>query len=424
MTTPTHHTSSSLFVFSDMLEPDQSESSLEQNSSIEESNIFVSGEISGHTRFSSSTLSAARNARVASSEGQSLLGPLEEESELPVATIATATATAALKKSKGNTDKIDNAGILKPPSYLQQKQQPHQQQSRLAVTTDPGMNEISNPVTLPNRKSNAVSSNVSHVPPPFDLPSPTLHTSNQTPMVLTEEKIKRDSITRATTGDFVSDNNDERVAAWSIHVALIFFCGLVIASVILTFTVIRDYGFITLVLTGFVIIFCGFLACFVDNTILATNPKLRPVRQKILTVIHATRRILEEEYRLFIHDWKENLLLTQGSSQNFTEVQTNNPMDNNNSKSNNNSRIRPLPTTPQQQRKKQSKVFRMIRPLLGLKKKIFRGRRQHEQKQKFESAIGNDAIYPSSNHSPSYEPPPPPPQPVADGNSPKLTMHA
>jgi hypothetical protein len=403
--TPTHHTSTSLFAFSDVLEPDQSQSSLEQNSSIEESNIFVSGEMSGHTRFSCSALSGGGGSL-------SLLGPLEEES--PVVTIATATVT----QSMGNTNKAGNAGILKPPSYLQQQQQQQQeqdQQPRLTVTTVPGMmNEVSDSMSIGNSHV-APPSNVSHVPPPFYLPSPTLHTSNQTPRV--EEKCKHDNNIRVTSDNFVNDNDAERVAAWSIHIALIFFCGLVIASVILTFTVVRDYGFLTLVLAGFIIVFCGFLACFVDNTILSTNPKLRPVRQKILSVVHATRKMLEDEYRLFIHDWNENLLLTQGSSQNNNEAQattTSNHMDNNNS------RILPLPT--QERRKKQSKVFKMIKPFLGLKKKLFRGRRRQGQRQGQNSDSGNDATSSSSsNQNPSYKPPPPQPI-VADESAPKSTL--
>jgi hypothetical protein len=397
--TPTHHTSTSLFAFSDVLEPDQSQSSLEQNSSIEESNIFVSGEMSGHTRFSSSALSGGGGGVRGGGGGGStlsLLGPLEEES--PVVTIATATVT----QSMGNTNKAGNASILKPPSYLQQQEQV--QQPRLTVTTVPGMmNEVSNSVSIGN--SHVAPSNVSQDPPPFFLPSPTLHTSNQTPRaaINEKEKFKHDNNIRVNSDNFVNDYNAERVAAWSIHIALIFFCGLVIASVILTFTVVRDYGFLTLVLAGFIIAFCGFLACFVDNTILSTNPKLRPVRQKILSVVRATRKMLEDEYRLFIQDWNENLLLTQGSSQNNNEAQTtttSNPMDDNNSG------FLPLPT--QERRKKQSGVFKMIKPFLGLKKKLFRGRRRQGQRQGQgqNSVSNNDAISSSSsNQNPSYEPP-------------------
>ena len=403
--TPTHHTSSSLFAFSDVLEPDQSQSSLEQNSSIEESNIFVSGEMSGHTRFSSSALSGGGGGVRGGGGGGStlsLLGPLEEES--PVVTIATATVTQSME----NTNKAGNASILKPPSYLQQQEQvqvqePEQeQQPRLTVATVPGMmNEVSDPVSIGN--SRVAPSNVSQGPPPFHIQSPTQHTSNQTPRVAmnNKEKCKHDNNIRVSNDNFVNDYNAERVAAWSIHIALIFFCGLVIASVILTFTVVRDYGFLTLILAGFIIVFCGFLACFVDNTILSTNPKLRPVRQKILSVVRATRKMLEDEYRLFVHDWNENLLLTEGNSQNNNETQTttktSNPMDDNNSGF--------LPLSAKERRKKQSRVFKMIKPFLGLKKKMFRGRRRQRQwqGQGQNSVSNNDAS--SSNQKPSYEPP-------------------
>ena len=50
----------------------------------------------------------------------------------------------------------------------------------------------------------------------------------------------------------------DRMAAWAIHIALIFFCGLVIASVLISFTVIRNYGFVALVGLMLVVVFVVF----------------------------------------------------------------------------------------------------------------------------------------------------------------------
>ena len=415
MATPTNHTTSSLFVFNDMLDLEPSQSSLEQNSSIEESTIFVSrgGEVSGHTRYSSSALSgysASDNVRAASVNNnvplESLLGPLKEEPDTPIATAEEVTTTSKKNIADGITS-TSSTGILKPPSYLeqqhqqqQQQQQLQQQQLKLTITTESEMvNEAADSVSLGTGIGTGAGS---HVPQPF---SPTVHTSNQTPRLgMNNAGVKcgddDDNISRRSN---ISDDDHsaERVTAWAIHIALIFFCGLAIASVVLTFTVIRNYGFVTLLLMTFVIAFCAFLACFVDSTILSKNPKLRPVRQKILTAVRATRKMLEDEYHLFIHDWNENLLLTQGSENNTRNAmgtEAGHPVGDDNSAS---SRI--LPTTPQERRRK-SKVFKMIRPFLGLKKKLFRGRGRW---QKTQSATGDniDGVYTSSNQMPSYKPP-------------------
>ena len=166
----------------------------------------------------------------------------------------------------------------------------------------------------------------------------------------------------------------ERYTAWAIHISLGFFGALVIACILLVFSVIQNYGFVTLVLLTIVISFFAFLACFVDSTVLSKNANLRPLRQKIVTVVRATRKILEDEYHLFMRDWRETLLLIQ-CSENLSHENTENMMIDDSS-INRSGLLKIAPTT--QARRKKSKVFKLIRPLLGLKKNLFRGKkRQH-----------------------------------------------
>jgi hypothetical protein len=173
---------------------------------------------------------------------------------------------------------------------------------------------------------------------PGNIPSETLHTSN---------------VRMNADGQFPGEEAD-RVAAWAIHIALIFFCGLVIASVLISFTVIRKYGFVTLLALLTMLVFVGFLAAFVDRTILSKNPKLRPIRQKIAATIEATKGLLVEEYYLLLQDWNEHLLLTQGQDQ-YQPY---------NEGSNNGTNTR-LPSPSVVHGRKRSKIFKIVKPFLG-----------------------------------------------------------
>jgi hypothetical protein len=425
MTTPTNHTTSSLFDFGDMLEPEQSHSSLEQNSSIAESNIFVSygGEMSNHTRYSSSALggnvgSKAGGSHYVETNNKDVvsLAPLQEESEAsdkPVVATTKATGSHPLEANKDvslgplqeeleapadkpvvvttvaeNTIAGGN-GILKPSSYSQAQQQ--KDKPKLTIDTEPRM-------VIDDSMSVGTGFSGSQPPQPFNptvhtsnqtpqFSSPTVHASNQTPgfskshlpQVLSPT-VHASNQTRGLRINTRHDNRNrnglrrnkpeidqsaERAAAWAIHIALIFFCALIIACVVLTFRVVRGYGFVTLVLMTFVLVFCAFLALFVDSTILSQNPKLKPVRQKIITVMRTTRRMLQDEYHLFIRDWKERLLITQDGEQSCSQNSSENLMGDD-------SGMLRIPPTSQKRRKK-SKVFKLIRPLLGLKKNLFRG---------------------------------------------------
>ena len=428
MTTPTTHTHSSLFDF-DALEPDPS---LEQHSSIEESNIFDSaggGEASGHTRYSSSALSGASGFKSRgysnNNNCDSILGPVEEEPEkfLAAEELATTTATTTMTTIP-KTDMVNS--ILKLPTYSntpqeqeqqqkqqEQQQQEHQQRSNLKVGTEFGIpNEYSNdkiidiasphPFSPTMHTSNQTPARCAR---PF---SPTMHTSNQTPAGFRRHDIDVvDDFENTTTNHNllqgqetteVDHHGAERATAWVIHLALILFCGLVVTCTVLTFAVIHTYGFLTLMLLVVVIGFCAFLACFVDSTILSKNPKLQPVRQQILTAMHATRRIIEDEYQMFVRDWKEEVLMLTQSGENYNPAVAGNPVNGGDGNM--------ASTIPPQQKRKKSKIFKLVKPFLGLKKKLFKAkgrRRQNTSTQR--DTTQTDTMDSPFDEMPSYKPP-------------------
>ncbi|KAG7360265.1 hypothetical protein IV203_035364 [Nitzschia inconspicua] len=217
---------------------------------------------------------------------------------------------------------------------------------------------------------------------PGNVPSETLHTSN---------------LRLNTDGGFQA-REAERMAAWAIHIALIFFCGLVVASVLISFTVIRKYGFVALLGLMMMLVFVGFLAVFVDQTILSKNPNLRPIRQKIVAAVEATKGLLVEEYHLLIRDWNEHMLLTQGEERYRENEETNQYRRNG---------ALPPPSVPHG--RKRSKIFKLVKPFLGLKKKLFhRRQRRNHQQQPSAGVVAPETNTPSvSPHlqSQDYQPP-------------------
>lgn len=325
MTTPTHHTASTLFDFPDLLEPEPSDD-FDENSSIEESTMFVPD-----APLSPLNEIAAENT------------PLENNDT----TETQATATEGTK--------APSKGILKKTKFID----PPPQYNKPKVTTVDSMNFSESTRQAQPFSPTVRASNQTQAYAKPSVLSPTVHRSNQTPGMTKPQTFE------STNGPYtnlevleISDASAEKAAAWAIHFALIFFCVLILTCVLLTFRVIRQYGFLTLVLMVCVLAFCGFLACFVDSTILSQNAKLKPVRQKIITVAKTTKKLLEEEYHLFLNDWKEHhLLLRQyGETDGIGE----------------------LPTTTPQTKRKKSKVFKMIKPLLGLKKKFGDKRRRRK----------------------------------------------
>lgn len=338
-----------MFDFGDLLDPEPSDEALDENSSVEESTMFVP---------------------------DSMLSPLNEiaAENTPLGNNNTSEAPATATTEAGGI-KAPSKGILKKTKFVD----PPPQYTKPKVTTVDSMMSGRNDFSESQRQQQ-----------PF---SPTMHTSNQTKGFANSNvlspTVHRSNQTAATTKPptfestnnpytkletlEISDESAEKAAAWAIHFALIFFCVLILTCVLLTFKVIRDYGFLTLVLMACVLAFCGFLACFVDSTILSENPKLKPVRQKIITVARTTKKLLEEEYHLFLNDWKEHhLFLKQfGENDGIGDHDL-------------------LPTTTTRTKRKKSKVFKMIKPLLGLRKK-FGDKRRRRQNTTGASALESES---------------------------------
>lgn len=173
------------------------------------------------------------------------------------------------------------------------------------------------------------------------------------------------------------ENDHDDTAAWAINIALIFFLSLVCISVLLSFVVIKEYGFIALVFLSIMIIFVLFLAYFVDQTILKKNEKLRPVRNKIFVAVETFQQAMADEYHLFKEDWNEyQLLLTNGE-------EYGNDGDERQQQSN----------TPKMKRKK-SKFFKMVKPFLGAtKRKLFKRKKGTKKQNNNNQTTATDGEY-------------------------------
>ncbi|KAL3903222.1 MAG: hypothetical protein SGILL_010527 [Bacillariaceae sp.] len=235
-------------------------------------------------------------------------------------------------------------------------------------------------------------------------------TFGQIPGNVASETIHTSNLRQEAGGASIRARKADRMAAWAIHVALIFFCGLVVASVLISFTVIRNYGFVALVGLMIVVTFVGFLAVFVDQTILSKNDKLKPIRQKIAAAVNATKGLIKEEYHLLVRDWNEHLLLTQGQEQYQAYAEA----GDGNTGLPSSSRL-PPPSVPQD--RKRSKLFKLVKPFLGIKKKLGKGRKKR-QAERAQAAVNlgspdmlgttgyvTSSTEPVSPQQPDYQPP-------------------
>lgn len=300
-----------------------------------------------------------------------------------------------------------------PPNPPPSKTQSHQHNQHLLNNTNSDDDAGGTTFT--------VNTNATHRTFPLfgNVASETLHTSNLRSHPSSKQRSpssfllmsNADSIHFHTdgSGGGIGRRDIDQVAAWAIHLALIFFASLVLAAVVLTVVVMRDYGFITFVLLMVILSFGAGLAWFVDQAVLSKNPNLRPIRRRILTVVKAAQQKIFEEYHLFVQDWKEHqLLLTEGSTfagaGGYTAAED---------------AAAPYfsaegtPTsTVGARKKKKSRIFRLVKPFLGLKKKILLRRRggtgaaQSAPSAGTASAGGggNDEVEAASS---SYRPPPP-----------------
>jgi hypothetical protein len=173
------------------------------------------------------------------------------------------------------------------------------------------------------------------------------------------------------------DGDTDRAAAWAIHLALIFFATLVVISLILSFVVIHNYGFVTLLLLSVVLGFCIGLAWFVDRTVLSKNEKLRPIRTKIIHTVETAKQALADEIHNFQQDWKDyHLLLTTGES----EVDDDDVVEFDESTQEKKS------TKPTQAKsRKKSVLFKMVKPFLGARQKVKKRKKEKKKKKASQS---------------------------------------
>lgn len=443
MSTPTNHTSSSFFRYLG-LEPDDTPSaSLDENSSIEESNIFA--DYSAHSRWRTtangpSTPMAQGQKRVVTSRVQSL-GPLQEEMDTTPAVGGTSSGTATTSTRRDTHAKQSTTGPERtasmpptppPPSHhpsqnkqqqgtdtTQQLSQPQEVATTGAGAGPKGLKSVLKRPTIvcsdgldPNNGNTrrigptlatpvvADPSNTTNTTFGYllgNIPSETIHTSNMT--------VAPRGQGRPSDGIFsmlcVTDDVD-RMAAWAVHITLILFCGLVVAAVILSVAVIRNYGLVALVGLILMVSFVAFLTCFVDQSILSKDPKLKPIRQKISKIVQATRNLFVEEYHLFMNDYNEHiLLLTNGEGVVGTTA------ENLNSNNGNDPKVLLSGQPSSSGQRKRSKVFRLVKPLIGIKNKLFhrsRGRGTHHRQGS--SIQSNHQTTSSSSLPMEYRPPP------------------
>ena len=176
------------------------------------------------------------------------------------------------------------------------------------------------------------------------------------------------------------EEESERNVAWAIHVVLGGFCALVIVSSVMTFFIVEKYGLVVLVGSMVVVCFMIFLMWFVDQTVLSQNPRLKPVRQKIIRVVQLAKKAVVEEFQLFKRDWNEHFLLTNGGASSMDDDEEDNDNNNNDDDEEQRSTRGAVPVgrrgggTTQPARKKRSVVFRAIKSSFQMGRRVWGGR--------------------------------------------------
>jgi hypothetical protein len=209
--------------------------------------------------------------------------------------------------------------------------------------------------------------------------SETVHVSNVQLGGRRAQDDKEDTLVSASPYNrYIDDDEDraDKIAAWAIHIALLLFCGLVIVSLVLAFLAIRQYGLVAMMALLLIGTFSIFLAWFVDKTVLRQDAHFKPIRRKILGVVTAAQQVVVEEYTLFQQDWNEEYLLLTNGESSSDENENNDEEDQQQQQA-------AAPT-----KKKRSVIFQLVKPLLGIRRKVFR---RKEKKRK--------------NLSPDYQPP-------------------
>jgi hypothetical protein len=162
------------------------------------------------------------------------------------------------------------------------------------------------------------------------------------------------------------EEESDRYAAWAIHVVLGVFCGLILVSVVLTFFVVRNYGIVAMFGLLMLACFAIFLIWFVDSLILSQDARFKPIRNKIVRVVEVAKQACMDEFNLFKRDWKEHFLLTNGPCRDYEVGET----------------VADTTYERPPTNKRRSVVFRLIKPIFRLPKKLFSGRKWRSKKGK------------------------------------------
>jgi hypothetical protein len=126
-----------------------------------------------------------------------------------------------------------------------------------------------------------------------------------------------------------------------------------------------------------VVSFMIFLMWFVDQTVLSQNPRLKPVRQKIIRVVQLAKKAVVEEFQLFKRDWNEHFLLTNGGASSMDDDEEDNDNKNNDYDEEQRSTRGAVPAgrrgggTTQPARKKRSVVFRAIKSSFQMGRRVW-----------------------------------------------------
>jgi hypothetical protein len=330
--TPTNHTTRAMFGGLEAEPPSQSMSLDEQSeqSSIDYSQLIES---STHTRSllgGTSVADANNNHPLRRGADASVLEFVLEE-----------TSTNAEDSSRHKAKDRSSSAAPDPTIFddLQSQGPP--------IATPNPMKRIASTGTTKESTMHTTKSGVTMV-------SRTLHTSNV--------DVKK-------TYQQMEEEETDRVAAWAIHVVLGIFCGLILVSVLLTFFVIRKYGMVAMFGLLMLACFAIFLIWYVDSLILSQDARFKPMRNKIVRAVEVAKQVCVDEFNLFKRDWHEHFLLTNGPC---VDEEGGDDME-------------ALPDATYQRpptNKRRSVVFRLIKPVFRLPRKIFRGRKGRSKKGK------------------------------------------
>jgi hypothetical protein len=226
-----------------------------------------------------------------------------------------------------------------------------------------------------NNNSTTLHSTTNSIP---TIPSETEHVSNVIPGNHDDDDDNNNKAADTIVSPYKRLDEDDdaldKIAAWAIHIALIFFCGLVVVAIVLASITVHQYGLVAMMGLLLIGTFSIFLAWFVDKTVLSQDTHFKPIRRKILGVVTAAQQVVVDEYTRFQQDWNEELLLLTANGESSSDE--NNDNENDNDEEHQQRQAAAASTT---KKKKRSVIFKLIKPLLGIRRKVLRRKEKKRQ---------------------------------------------